>query len=103
MVQILVDIGTDPKLLDQVQEVAKKVAADNPKDFKPNPSVTAQIASEKDPLKFVMQVYWCFQYNGETFTIFLFKRKFACLKGLAKNESAKVQSLLAYQLDFFPN
>lgn len=65
--QILVDIGMDPKLLEQVLEVVKKVAIENPKDFKPNPSVTAQIASEKDPLKFILQVYWCFQYNGRLF------------------------------------
>ena len=60
------DIGTDPDVLDKVQDLVKKVAADNPKDFKPNPSVTAQIASEKDPMKFVLQVYWCFVYNGES-------------------------------------
>ena len=61
------------RTLDKVTEVAKKVAADNPKDFKPNPSVTAQIASEKDPLKFILQVYWSFQYNGQLLSHF-FKR-----------------------------
>ena len=64
--QVLVDVGTDPEVLDKLQKLVKKIAADNPKDFKPNPSVTAQIASEKDPMKIVLQVYWCFVYNGKS-------------------------------------
>lgn len=65
MVQFLVDMGTDSKLLERTEEVAKKVAADNPHDFKNTVAVSAQIGSENSPMKFVIQVYWCFCYNGE--------------------------------------
>ena len=58
-------MGTDSKVLDRTEEVAKKVAADNPRDFKSNVAVSAQIGSDKDPMKFYIQVYWCFTYNGE--------------------------------------
>jgi hypothetical protein len=65
VLQFLVDMGTDSKMLDRTEEVAKKVAADNPRDFRATVAVSAQIGSEKDPMKFFVQVYWCFCYNGE--------------------------------------
>jgi hypothetical protein len=58
-------MGTDSKLLERTEEVVKKVAAENPRDFRANVAVSAQIGSEKDPMKFYIQVYWCFCYNGE--------------------------------------
>lgn len=63
-IQFLVDMGTDSSILERTEEVAKKVAADNPKDFKGNPSVSAQIGGDKDPMKFYVQVFWTFCYNG---------------------------------------
>ena len=65
MLQFLVDMGTDSKVLERTEEVAKRVAADNPRDFKSNVAVSAQIGSDKDPMKFYIQVYWCFTYNGD--------------------------------------
>lgn len=62
--QFLVDMGTEGRLLDRTEEVAKKIANENPKDFKSNVSVTAQIGGEKDPMKFYIQVCWSFCYNG---------------------------------------
>ena len=62
--QFLVDMGTDSKVLERTEEVAKRVAAENPKDFKANVTVSAQIGSDKDPMKFYIQVYWSFCYNG---------------------------------------
>ena len=64
LVQFLVDMGTEAKLLERTEAVAKAVAAENPKDFKGNVAVSAQIGSDKDPMKFYVQVYWCFCYNG---------------------------------------
>ena len=64
--QFLVDIGTSGNVLERTEEVAKKVAGDNPKDFKPDPNVSAQIADEKTAMKFFISVYWCFCYNSES-------------------------------------
>lgn len=61
----MVDMGTSSTLLERTEQVARRVAAENPKDFKPKISVTAQMGTEKDPMKFVVQVYWAFNYNGE--------------------------------------
>ena len=62
--QFLVDMGTAARVLDRTEEVARQVAAENPKDFKSNVAVSAQIGSDKDPMKFYIQVYWSFCYNG---------------------------------------
>ena len=63
--QFLVDMGTNSNVLERTEAVAKKVAGENPKDFKPDPIVSAQIADEKNAMKFIVQVYWCFCYNSE--------------------------------------
>lgn len=62
--QFLVDMGTGQYVLERTEAVAKSVAAENPKDFKSNIAVSAQIGGDKDPMKFYIQVYWCFCYNG---------------------------------------
>lgn len=63
-VKFLVDMGTEARVLERTEAVAKAVAAENPKDFKSNVAASAQIGSDKDPMKFYIQVYWCFCYNG---------------------------------------
>lgn len=60
-------MGTDSKVLERTEEVAKRIAAENPKDFKAKVSVSAQIGSDKDPMKFFIQVYWSFCYNGQPY------------------------------------
>ena len=64
--QFLVDIGTSRQVMERVGKMAIEVAESMPNDFEPKPSVSAQIGSERDPLKFFVQVCWTFKYNGES-------------------------------------
>lgn len=59
-------MGTSSKVLERTEQVAKAVALENSKDFKPNVSVSAGLSTDRDPMKFSIQVYWAFHYNGES-------------------------------------